>query len=86
MKRNEKHFYKYLAKETATAAAIEEGKLVMNGKFYPDVINKLFSSYLKEFALCHECGKPDTVIVEQSGVKILKCTACGALNPLKKIR
>lgn len=86
VKREEKHFYKYLTKETATAAAIEEGKLVMNGKFTYDGINKLFESYLKEFVLCHECGKPDTEIIDRNGVKVLKCTACGALNPLKRIR
>jgi len=86
VKRNEKHFYKYLTKETATAATIDEGKLVMNGKFYPDVLGKLFENYLKEFVLCHECGKPDTEIIERNHVKLLKCTACGALSPLKKIR
>lgn len=85
VKRDEKHFYKYLTKEIATAAAIDEGKLTLTGKFTPDVINKLFLAYLKEYVLCHECGKPDTEIIERSGVKTLKCTACGALTPLKKI-
>lgn len=86
VKRDEKHFYKYITKETATSAVIEGGKLIMNGKFYPDMLGKLFDNYLSEYVLCHECGKPDTEIVEQTGVKVLKCTACGALNPLKKIR
>ena len=85
VKREEKQFYKYLTKETATAAAIEDGKLNMTGKFYGDQINKLFSNYLAEYVLCHECKKPDTEIVERSGIKLLKCTACGALNPIKKI-
>ncbi|MBI4210946.1 MAG: translation initiation factor IF-2 subunit beta [Candidatus Diapherotrites archaeon] len=85
VKRGEKHFYKYLTKETATAAAMDEGKLVMNGKFFPDSINKLFTNYINEYVLCHECKKPDTEIIERNGVKVLKCTACGALNPLKKI-
>src|SRR3989344_3274949 len=85
VKRDERHFYKYLTKETATAAAIEDGKLMMTGKFYPDQLNKLFTGYLKEYVLCHECKKPDTEIVERNGIKVLKCTACGALSPLKKI-
>ena len=85
VKRAEKHFYKYLTKETATAAAIEDGKLNMTGKFYPDQLNKLFTNYLNEYVLCHECKKPDTEIVERSGIKLLKCKACGALSPLKKI-
>ncbi len=85
VKRDEKHFYKYFTKETATAATIEDGKLIMTGKFFPDMINKLFLSYLNEYVLCHECKKPDTEIIERSGVKVLKCTACGALSPIKKI-
>ncbi|MCR4368912.1 MAG: translation initiation factor IF-2 subunit beta [archaeon] len=86
VKRSEKHLYKYVTKETATAATIEDGKLIMNGRFYPELISKLFTNYLKEFVLCHECKKPDTEIVEQNGVKVMKCTACGALNPVKRIR
>ena len=86
IKRKEKHFYKYITKETATAATIDGPKLILNGKFYPDMIGKIFTKYLQEFVLCHECGKPDTEINERNGVKVLKCTACGALNPLKKLR
>ncbi len=85
VKREEKQFYKYLTKETATAATIEDGKLIMVGKFYADQLNKLFSNYLNEYVLCHECKKPDTEIIERNGIKVLKCTACGALSPLKRI-
>lgn len=83
--RDEKQFYKYLTKETATAGTIEDGKLTLSGKFYQDNISKLFTGYLKEYVLCHTCGKPDTQIIDKSGVKVLKCTACGAISPLKKI-
>lgn len=83
--REERQFYKYLTKETATAGTIEEGKLVLSGKFFPDAINKLFANYLKEYVLCHVCGKPDTQIIDKSGIKVLKCTACGAISPLKKL-
>ncbi len=83
--RDEKQFYKYLTKETATAGTIEDGKLILSGKFYQDTITKLFASYLKEYVLCHACGKPDTQIIDKSGVKVMKCTACGAISPLKKL-
>ena len=85
IKREEKHFYKYFTKETATAATMDEGKLILTGKFYPDAIGRIFNAYVKEYVLCHECSKPDTEIIERSGVKVLKCTACGALSPIKKI-
>ncbi len=86
VKRSEKHFYKYFTKETATAATMDEGKLILNGKFYPDNIDRLWQTYLKEYVICGECRKPDTEIIDMSGVKSLKCTACGALRPVKIIR
>ena len=83
--REEKQFYKYVTKETATAATIEEGKLVLNGKFFADNINRLWNNYLAEYVLCHECKRPDTQIIERNGVKVLKCTACGAISAIRKL-
>ena|SRR3989338_9417659 len=83
--REERQFYKYVTKETATAATMEEGKLVLNGKFFSDNINRLWQNYLNEYVFCHECKKPDTQIIERNGVKVLKCTACGAISPIRKI-
>ncbi|VVB98857.1 Translation initiation factor 2 subunit beta [uncultured archaeon] len=83
--RDEKQFYKYVTKETATAATMDEGKLVLNGKFFSDNINRLWQNYLNEYVLCHECKKPDTQIIERNDVKVLKCTACGAMSAIRKL-
>ena len=83
--RDEKHLFKYITKEIATAATITEGRLVLNGKFGQIQISKLFENYVGQYVLCHECKKPDTKIMEQQGVRILKCEACGALSPVKKL-
>ena len=83
--RPEKHIFKFITKETATAATAGEGKLVLNGKFSNEQVNSLFKSYIEQFLLCHECKKPDTRIIEQQGVKVIKCDACGAISPLKRI-
>ena len=50
------------------------------------MMDKLFTAYLKEYVMCQECNKPDTEIIDRNGVKMLKCTACGALRPVKVIR
>jgi len=81
--REERHVLKFLAKESATSTNLEEGRLVINGKFSEQQVNDLFSSYLNKFVLCHECKKPDTHFVEKHGVRMLKCEACGALSPTK---
>jgi translation initiation factor 2 subunit 2 len=48
-------------------------------------MNQILEKYLKFFVLCSACKKPDTEIVVQNNVKILKCTACGAISPLPKL-
>jgi len=83
IKREEKHVIKFLAKETATGANLEEGRLVLNGKFSEQQVNELFNSYAGKFVFCRECKKPDTHFAEKQGVRMLKCEACGALSPTK---
>lgn len=78
-----RHLSKYLARETATAANIEENKLVLSGKFSENQVNDLLKSYIEQFVLCPVCKKPDTHVIEKQGVKILKCEACGAISSVK---
>ncbi len=82
--RNQKHFLKYITKETATAAALDEnGRLVLNRKFRREQLNDLVKSYISQFLLCPECKRPDTKVVEKQGIRMLKCEACGALSSVK---
>ena len=82
--RDQKHLFKFLAKETATAASVDEsGRLILNGKFYQEQVNDLMKNYVKQFVLCPECQRPDTKVVEKQGVKMLKCEACGAISAVK---
>ncbi len=82
--RTEKHLFKFLTKETATAASVDEsGRLILNGKFSQQQVNDLVKSYVKQFVLCPECDRPDTKVVEKQGIKMLKCEACGAISSVK---
>ncbi|MCD6247263.1 MAG: translation initiation factor IF-2 subunit beta [Candidatus Diapherotrites archaeon] len=81
--RDEKHALKYITKQLATAASIDAGRLVLKGVFRQEQIQRIIDDYIKTFVLCTECGRPDTKIIEQKGVKMLKCTACGAIAPLR---
>jgi translation initiation factor 2 subunit 2 len=82
--RNEKHLFKFLAKETATAASVDDsGRLILTGKFSQEQVNSLLQSYIKQFVLCPECKRPDTNVIEKQGIKMLKCEACGALSAVK---
>ena len=36
--------------------------------------------------MCTECNRPDTKIMKEAGVDVLKCLACGASHPIKSIK
>ena len=85
IKRDEAQIYKFIMKEISTASAIQSGTLVLNGVFNNYKLNQIFEKYLKNFVVCSACKKPDTEIINQNGVKVLKCSACGAISPLPKL-
>lgn len=84
IKRDEKHLFKFLAKETATAASVDDaGRLILTGKFSHEQVNKLLQTYINQFVLCPECRRPDTHVMEKQGIRMMKCEACGALSSVK---
>ncbi|MDD3178215.1 MAG: translation initiation factor IF-2 subunit beta [Candidatus ainarchaeum sp.] len=85
IKRDESQIYKFIMKEISTSSSIQNGTLILNGVFNNYKLNQIFEKYLKNFVICLACKKPDTDIVTQNGVKVLKCSVCGAINPLPKL-
>lgn len=85
LKRDESQLYKFIVKEISTSSTIKNGTLILNGVFNAYKLNQLLDKYIKNFVLCSACHKPDTEITTQEGVKIMKCSACGAITPLPKI-
>ena len=83
--REEKHVLKFFTKECGAAVNAEEGRAIFNAKLSESQVNAMMDNYIKMYVLCHECGKPDTHFIEQHGVKILKCEACGATSPVKHL-
>jgi translation initiation factor 2 subunit 2 len=82
--RDGKHLFKFIAKETATSAAIDDNnRLVLSGKFDRNQVNGLVESYVSQFILCPECKRPDTHVAERQGIRVLKCEACGATSSVK---
>jgi len=74
---------KYLQKELAVSGKVDKDKLVLNTKLSSSRVNEKIEQYVKEFVLCKECGKPDTEMIAEKGVKFKHCLACGAKNPIK---
>lgn len=81
--REPKHLLKYLQRELATPGSIDNQRLVLGSKITSLLINEKITKYVKEFVLCPDCNRPDTKIIKEERVLILKCTACGAKHPIK---
>jgi len=83
LRRDEKHLLKYLLRELATPGNVEGQRLIIGRKINSMLINEKIVKYAHEFVICKECNKPDTQIVKEGQVYMLKCTACGAKHPIK---
>ncbi len=83
-RREPRHIAKYLFKELAVPGEATT-ELTLFGKISYDMISRRLDDYYKEFVLCNECKKPDTDIIKQDTISILKCQACGAKRPVRTI-
>ncbi len=83
--RDEEFFAKYLLKETGSAGNLEGGRLILQRKINPELLKSRINDFLKEYVICRECGKPDTKIIKEGRVHLLKCMACGAIRPIRMI-
>ncbi len=83
LRRNPLHFRVFLLKELATSGQTEGDRLVLNNRIPSAKINEKIGSYIKEFVLCKECGKPDTELKKDGRLNFIQCLACGAKHPVR---
>ncbi|MBW3012393.1 translation initiation factor IF-2 subunit beta [Candidatus Woesearchaeota archaeon] len=79
------HFLKFILKELATPGKFSGDLLILGRKVSSALINEKIKKYANIFVLCPVCGKPDTLIETDKGTLLLRCTACGAKHPIRKI-
>lgn len=84
-RREPKHLAKFLFKELAVPGSIKNSELVLQGRFSPLLISQRIEEYFKQFVLCLECKKPDTIIQKQGRIIFMKCEACGARRSVRRI-
>lgn len=83
LRRDQTHLLRFLAREMATAGAVEGVRAVFQGKFGSTVIERLIRQYVQEFVRCPICGQPDTKIVREDRIHFMICEACGAKSPIR---
>lgn len=74
---------KYLQRELAAPASINNKRLILGRKINSGLINEKIERYAQEFVLCPECGKPDTKLIKEDRILEKKCMACGAKHPVR---
>jgi len=79
------HLLKYLLRELATPGKIVGGRVILGTKVSATRINKKIKKYASEFVFCSECSKPETTLIEEKGISYLRCNACGAKKPVKRV-
>ena len=84
LNRSPEDLLKFLVGELGTAGKIEGNRAVFNGKFESGTVNSLITSYVEDYVICSECGRPDTRLVKDGRIPILRCDACGGHRPVKK--
>ena len=77
------HLLKFLQRELATPADIDNNRLILKRKLSASLINSKIELYINTFVICKECKKPDTKIVTENKVHIMKCMACGSRHPIR---
>jgi len=82
--RDPEHLHRFVQREFGTNGQYEEGRGRYNGSFTLADFEAALDAYSEEYVLCSECGLPDTRLVREDGVQMLRCTACGAFRPVQK--
>lgn len=83
--RSEEHLYKYIVKSMGTAGLLESGRVILQGKFNREEVQREIDNYVKTYVLCKECNSPDTEFVREERVLMVRCLACGAKHPVKGV-
>ncbi len=83
LNRDPQHLLRYLLRELGTAGNLQGNRAILQGKFTHFLINERIEDYVKKFVICPECNRPDTRIIREGRIFLLKCEACGARAPLK---
>ena len=85
LKRDIQHMLRYFVKETGVPATNDDTKIILNGMVNSYKVSQIYTKYINEFVLCKQCKKPETRIITEKGVLLLKCDACGGINPIRKL-
>lgn len=85
LNRDPQHMLKYLSGEMATAASTQGSRIIFQGKFPRETLERLIERYIEGFVTCPICKRPDTKLTKEKRVSFVVCEACGAKSSIKQL-
>jgi len=85
LNRDPQHLLKFMSGEMATAASTQGSRIIFQGKFPRETLERLMERYIENFVVCPICKRPDTKIVKEKRLSFLVCEACGAKSSIKQL-
>ncbi|SFR52250.1 translation initiation factor IF-2 subunit beta [Halogeometricum limi] len=82
--REASHLHRNIQRELGTNGQFDGDRARYNGSFSVADFEAAIDEYVAEYVTCTECGLPDTRLVTEDGVDMLRCEACGAFRPVQK--
>ncbi|RLM57014.1 translation initiation factor IF-2 subunit beta [Halobellus sp. Atlit-31R] len=82
--RDVEHVHRNVQRELGTNGQLNGDRARYNGSFSVADFEAAIDEYVAEYVTCTECGLPDTRLVTEDGVDMLRCEACGAFRPVQK--
>ena len=82
--RDVEHVHRNVQRELGTNGQLDDDRARYNGSFSVADFEAAIDEYVAEYVTCTECGLPDTRLVTEDGVDMLRCEACGAFRPVAK--
>ena len=78
------HLHSAIQRALGTSGQFDGDRARYNGSFDAADFEGAIDDYVAEFVTCSECGLPDTKLVTEDGIDMLRCQACGAFRPVEK--
>jgi translation initiation factor 2 subunit 2 len=84
--REQSHLMAYLLRELGTAGNVDGKRAIFKRKLTSKQIDERIKTYVDIYVTCSECYSPDTKLIKDGRVLVLKCDACGAHRPVNVYR
>lgn len=81
--RDLEHVMKYVLRELATPGELTPNALILGTKIPASRINEKILTYVNDFVICPVCKRPDTKLSKEDKFTFIKCSVCGAKEPVK---